>query len=215
MPADQSGAPIPPWATEHIRRERRDSLRAGGAFARACAAGDVALFFAAIDAMNESVDGWRLGMSRAGRIREVPDEIRQAFLAVWIEYKTLPLRVEDRRAMADALRVLAPRNYSGPPLRLYRGTRRAERRRRLYGFSWTTRKDVAQSFADAHDERVRLAATLGVGIERPSDHEGIVLETTATQDMIFTMREAEVGYYDEGEVIVDPFRLDRVIIARA
>jgi uncharacterized membrane protein YdbT with pleckstrin-like domain len=81
-------------------------------------------------------------------------------------------------------------------MQLYRGTHSGERRRRLYGFSWTTSIEIARNFATPP--------------HWPGLH-GVVLATTAPPGAILRVRE-EGGYYDEGEVIVDPFRLGKVTV---
>ena len=69
-----------------------------------------------------SVDGWRLAMMKIGKLPSVNSEIQAAFLRVWIESKMLPLKVGDRRVLADALHILMRAGYTGAPLTLYRGT---------------------------------------------------------------------------------------------
>ena len=101
----------------------------------------------------------------------VSPDIQDAFLSIWIENKMLPRRVGHRPTMAAALRVLMPRNYSGPPLVLYRGTQNNERRRHLYGFSWTTEIATAQSFAE-HWSQPGIA------------FQGVVLRTLAPPEAV-------------------------------
>jgi hypothetical protein len=94
-------------------------------------------------------------------------------------------------------RVLMPRNdRPAESLRLYRGAGWQERRRRLYGFSWTTRLNHARSFAEHW---------------RQGQSGGVILETLAPPDAILLVRDDE-GYYDEAEVVVDPFRLGKVTV---
>lgn len=179
-----------------LAQERRDDLAVARAFSAACASGDVADFMEAVDYLNSrTVDGWRYAMLRVARLQAVSPEIRAAFLGVWIESKMLPLKVGDRRALAQALRVLMPSSYSGPALKLYRGAGARERRCRLYGFSWTTNLEIARD-KFAAERRVRTGGS-------------VVLETTAPSEAILLVREDE-NYYDEGEVVVDPFKLSRV-----
>jgi len=110
----------------------------------------------------------------------------------------LPLRVGHRPTMAAALRVLMPSSYSGPPLMLYRGTIIGERRRRIYGFSWTTDIATAQSFAKHWSQSA------------PDDaSRGLILKTLAPPEAVMLIRQPE-DYYDEGEVVVDPFRLSKI-----
>jgi len=177
--------------------ERRADRAAARAFVSACQSGDAMALLHAVDLINHtSVDGWRLAMRGVGRLSGVDQAIRHVFLHVWIESKTLARRVGDKRALAAALRVLMPGNYRGPALRLFRGAQADEQRCRLYGFSWTTDFQTAHDFAT---ERQRF----------PSG--GIVLETTAPPEAVLLVREAE-GYYDEGEVVVDPYKLGRAAV---
>lgn len=189
---------IPQWAIDALRDERRRARAAAKAFSTACGSGDVSAFYAAVDLLNGTVGGWRLAMLRASRLAVVPKEIRVAFLPVWIESRMLPLEVGDRRILADALRLLMPGGYDGPPLRLYRGAGTWEPRRRVYGFSWTTKKSAAVRFAE-HWAQTATGA--------------VILETVASPDAILLVRKRE-KYYDEAEVVVDPFRLSRVGVAK-
>src|SRR4051812_31902811 len=133
---------------EHLADERRNNRLGAKAFARACAAGDVEAFLAAVDFLNEqTVDGWRLAMIRASRLSVVSPEIQAAFLNIWIESKMLPLRVGNRRVLADALRILMRSQCPGGSIRVYRGTGWRERQYRQYGFSWTRDQEMARQFA--------------------------------------------------------------------
>jgi hypothetical protein len=150
--------------------------------------------------LNENtIDGWRLAMRGVGRLPLVSKKIQAAFLPVWIESKHMPLAVGHRPTMAKALHILMPPIVLDAPLRLYRGTSALERSRRLYGFSWTTHLEIARRFA----EQARLGTS-----------GAVVLETVAAPGAVHLLREEE-GYYDEGEVVVDPYRLGRVrVLAR-
>jgi hypothetical protein len=188
-------AQLPKELQAEFTRERKNCRVAAAAFARACETGDADTLYEAVDFIQQyTMDGWRLAMKRAGRLPSVSNEIRSAFLEVWIQLKMLPRRVGDRRLLANALRVLMPCTYRGDPMRVYRGTRAGEHRRRIYGFSWTTHMGVAREFAD-HWRRMEGGA--------------VVLETVAPADAILLVREEE-NYYDEGEIVVDPFRLGQV-----
>jgi hypothetical protein len=182
-----------------LAAERRDDRRAGALFAKACADGDVAAFYAAIGELSGTVNGWYHAMRLVGRRDHVSDRIKGVFLPIWIEHKNLPLTVGHRPTMAKALRVLMPRNYSGPALPLYRGTTAGERRRHLYGFSWTARLEIARDkFAE----------------QRSHSSDAVVLETLAPPEAILHVRR-ERDYFDEDEVVVDPFRLGQVkVLAR-
>jgi hypothetical protein len=106
----------------------------------------------------------------------------------------------DRPLVANALRVLLLGGYSGPPLTVYRGTSNTERRRRLYGFSIDVA--VARRFAEPY-----AWPPPSVGTSRPD--QGVVLQTSAPREAVLLIRKRG-DYYDEGEVVVDPFRLGRI-----
>jgi hypothetical protein len=188
---------LPPEWQAGLRQERREAVQAAKVFARICAEGDADRLYNAHLLLNErSSDALRLAMSRVAKLPKVSREIQEAFLNIWIESKMLPLRVGSRRVLANALRVLMPANYTGPPLTLYRGTSTHERRRRNYGFCWTTDAAIAANFA-AHWQQPDISI------------ESVVLQTLAPPKAILLIRKPE-DYYDEGEVVVDPFRLGKV-----
>ena len=112
-----------------------------------CASGDIERFYEAVHALHLTGDGWRLAMLRVARLPGVSEAIHAAFLRVWIETKMLPLVVGNRRVLAEALRgrLLLPKCER--PIVL-QGARAFERRRHIYGFSWTTRVETARHFAD-------------------------------------------------------------------
>jgi hypothetical protein len=182
-------------------------------FAAACDAGDPERFAEAVELLNATIfNSWRLGMMRVAKLpTAISADIRAAFLNVWIESKMLPLRVGDRRTLASALRLLMPCDYSGEPVRLYRGTDWRERRHRRYGFSWTTDKAVARRFAERHAMAEAELGAVAPELARQLGG-GVVLEALAPAEAILLMREVE-DYYDEGEIVVDPFKLGAVTVA--
>ena len=167
---------------KEIARERRTSLAVATAFAKAAEAGDVEAFYQAVDMMQFAMEGWRLAITKVAKLLAVPDQIRDAFLPIWIETKMLPLKVGNRRVLADALRVLLPKCEIEGAMRLFRGAGGSERRRRAYGFSWTTRMDVARKFAE-HWQPLKNGDFVH------SKDGGVVLETTAPADAVLLMRE--------------------------
>lgn len=185
---------------EALAAERKADRQGAAAFARACRDGDVELMLSAVDFLNENtIEGWRLAMRQVGTLPAVSPEIRTAFLNVWIEAKHLPLTVGHRPTMARALHVLMPPIPLNEALTLFRGTSAFERSRRSYGFSWTTRREIAEQFA----EQARL-----------SESGAVLLETRAEPGAVHLRREDE-GYYDEAEIVVDPYRLGKVrVVAR-
>jgi hypothetical protein len=199
MPAAIKLAQLPAEQQDQLRRERREASRAAAHFAAICAGGDADLLYDAALWLDQSYgDSWRLAMVKIAELPAVSHDIQKAFLPIWIEHKMLPLRVGDRPVLAKALRVLMPCDYGGPPLTLYRGTGGNERRRHLYGFSWTMDQTIARGFAE------RWA-------QPDLQIEGVVLRAVVLAKAILLIREPE-DYYDEGEVVVDPYRIDEVDI---
>ena len=187
-------------AAEHDYRaalaaERTADLRGARAFAASCQTGDVDGMLHATHFLNDhTFDGWRLAMGRVARLSAVSPEIRAAFLNVWIESKALPRKVGHRPTMARALHVLMPPVAQAQPLHLFRGTSAHERSRRRYGFSWSTHRHIAEGFAEW--------ASRGSG-------GAVLLKAMAPIGSVHLCREDE-GYYDEGEVVVNPYALERV-----
>lgn len=177
-----------------LREERSRDKQLAKMLADAFAGDDPEKLLQAIDQMEYAVDGWRLALARVGRLGEVSPEVSAAFLNVWIQMKHLPLEVGHRPTMAKALRVLLSplRPAVSESMKLYRGASARERRSRLYGFSWSQDVNIAESFAEAK-------RSIGA----------VVMETLATPEAVLLIREPE-GFYDEGEVIVDPYRLGAV-----
>jgi hypothetical protein len=84
---------------------------------------------------------------------------------------------------------------------------------RLYGFAWTTDIDVARKFAGERAvPACKVAATDSanriIEVSCPAG-ESMILQTLAPPEAIMKIRPPE-KYYDEGEVIVDPFRLGKI-----
>jgi hypothetical protein len=198
---------LPPDLQERLKAERRQDRQAAGTFIRFCAEGDVEGLHRAAHWLDESnCDAWRFAMLGVARLPDVSEEIKQAFVCIWVPHKMLALTVGSRPVLARALRLLMPRNYSGPPLTLYRGTTARERRNRHYNFSWTTDPALARTFAE-NWARPKPAGYTG--------HDwgggGVVLQTVAPAEAILLVRERS-DYYDENEVVVDPYKLGKVIV---
>jgi hypothetical protein len=191
----------PEWQAQ-FREEHRQAMQAAAVFARVCKEGRADQLYNAHLFLNESgPDAWRLAMQRVTKLGCVSPDIQNAFVSIWIESKMLPLMVGNRPVLARALRVLMRSDYTGPPLTLYRGTTNGERRRHLYGFSWTTDQAKARGFAE---QRTHPKYQV----------EGVVLQAVVPAEAILLVRKPE-DYYDEGEVVVDPFGIGRVkVIAR-
>lgn len=204
---------------EAMRVERRAERAGAAKFARACEQGDIREFYEAVQFLaHETVDGWRLAFQRVSRLGLVSPEIKNAFLGVWIQYKMLPMKIGDRRIAANGLKTLLVGGYSGPPLRVFRGTTFEERRYRLYGFSWTSQIDIARTFAKRWaDEKRELktrfpAPSSDVRLAAYQSSGAVILETIAPAKAILLVREDE-GFYDEREVVLDPFQLELITVA--
>jgi hypothetical protein len=186
---------------ERIREQRRADRRAAMAFVRACKAGDVKLLYKAADLLsNESVTGWTIAVRKIAReVSQVSPNIQSAFLSVWIQTQMLPLKVGDHRALCTAARMLMP-PYRGPSVRLYRGASGSERRRRIYGISWTSDINTAEKFAEQYSQ---------------FDEGSVLLETVAPTEAIFCDIGGASGHlYREGEYAVDRRHLRCVNLAR-
>jgi hypothetical protein len=203
---------LPAEVKDRLLDERRRASRAAATFARICRDGSNQQLYDAHLLLNEC-EGWRLAMAKVAKLPRVSPEIQDAFVYIWVESKMLPLRVGHRPTMAAALRVLMPRGYSGPPLILYRGTTIGERRRRVYGFSWTTEIATARSFAENWTRSAQNLKDMGAEhwtrFALKKDDWGIVLKTLAPPEAVLLIRKPE-DYHDEGEVVVDPYRLGKI-----
>lgn len=196
---------------ELIRAEREPDRQCARLFLNAVKDGNAEALLSAVDALNNlSVDGWRLAMLGVGRLAAVSDEVRAAFLNVWIESKSVSLRAFERPTLVRALRVLLPGNYRGSSLQVYRGTKVVEHRRRTYGFSWTTSRSVAERFANEQERKALAGRDARLAFSYASAR-GIVLATTVLPEAVLLKREPEDSY-DEEEVVIDPYRLTDVTI---
>jgi hypothetical protein len=201
-----------------LRRERRKATHAAKLFTRACHAGDVDVFHEAINLINE-VGAWLPAMREVAReVRAVSPKIQSTFQGVWIESKMLSLRVGNHRALCNAARLLLPK-YSGPPVRLFRGAGAAERRRRIYGLSWSADIECATRFADG-----RQAWDGGsVLLETLAAPKAIICKITypgpLTQKEIKALKRKYPGitideFHDEQEYLVDRRYLKAVKVVR-
>lgn len=193
-----------------VQNQARADIRIARFFVDAARRGDTAEFRSLGSVLDDqTLRGWHHALVGISGLASVSTNIRSAFLEIWVENKSLSIHIDNRRLLVKALRVLFPCDYDGPPLSLFRGTRRFERRRRRYGFSWTTKIEVARSFADEHSAKVKEATAVGLTHFDYPGNEGIILEAVAPAAAIMLMREGE-NYYDEGEVVVDPFGLGKI-----
>src|SRR5262249_32138134 len=104
--------------------------------------------------LEHAFEGWRRLLLRIARMETRPSaEFRAVFQNVVSECGAA-IRLEgDDLAIVKALRAIFP-PYRGRGLRLYRGDSAFNRRRRTYGISWTTSREVAEGFAHGLWKRV-------------------------------------------------------------
>jgi len=205
--------------TEDFRRERRAEKNAAHLFTRACQSGDIPLFCEAVARIDETVNGWLVAMRKVAReVRAVSPQIQSAFQAVWIESKMLPRSVGNHRALCNAARLLLSK-YSGPPVRLFRGAGAAERRRRIYGLSWSENVECATRFADGR----RMWAGGSVLLETRAAPKAIICKITypkpLTQKEIKAFKRKYPGitideFHDEQEYLIDRRYLSVVKVVR-
>lgn len=202
IPLAKIVAALPPDWRVQLREERQSALQAAKAFARICEQDEAEHLYDVHLLVNESgPDAWRLVMRKVARLEKVSARIQKAFIAVWVEHKGLSSAVGDRRICAAGLRVLLPKGYK-KSITLYRGDN--ARKRRIHGFSWTSNIETARIFAKKN-------MIPPVGDLLPHGLGGVVLRTVAPACAILLIREHE-DYYEEDEVVVDPYQLSKVEI---
>lgn len=180
---------------EMIRRQRQEERESVKHFASAVRASDLALTAAAIERLEQVGLAWRRAMRSIVGVETTP-EFKSGFLEVWMRVgDAMRDSVDDDLLLVSALRSLLPK-YKGPPRRLYRGSTFLERKRRLYGLSWSAELSVAQQFA----QHCARHAPLG----------SVVLATEALPEAIVCAAAELSDSYGEMEYIVDRRRLSRV-----
>jgi hypothetical protein len=196
---------------EQLRLERHKARAGARLFADACRSGDVEQFYAAVEAIRYTDDGWTFAFRRVARLSSrvrVPEAIQREFQLLWFEAKWLGSQCDDKRALLDALRVLFP-PYEGPAVRLWRGAAAREQRLwKLYGPSWSASIEEADFFARHF---------------QTSPGGSVVLETLAPAEAIISAPCLSGPYfvdvhgkrqYDEREYLVDGRRLQTVDVVR-
>ena len=170
--------------------------RAAAAFAHACKSGNTSALSSAVDLIEDtSVNGWRLAFMQTAKLENVPIAIKKALMKIWVEDKTIRLRIGNDFLAIAGLRVLLP-SYSGPDIHLFRGETFYARCRRTYGMSWT--EDIAIAIKFANDPR-----RLCVG-------GSVVLETVAPSAAIIATTYTIDDPYKEHEFLVDRRQLKTV-----
>lgn len=169
---------------------------------------DAYLFEEGFKSIINKGDEISLALNTIIRLGSVPENIRSQFFSIWIESNGLPLRLGCRRKLAKALPILLPKS-TGPKreLKVFRGTQLREHCLSKFGFSWTTDFEIARRFAKSRYYS---------GKDRTTKDDGVILSVLAPIEAILLVRDDPEhrldGYYDEAEVIIDPFKLPEVEI---
>jgi hypothetical protein len=197
-----------------FQEERRRARANAEEFFQACQSGDEERFHRSVYRLNDGPEGWRLAFKKVARLSSVDETIRYAFNQVWLESKQLPLSVGDHRTLCGALRILMP-PYEGPAVQLYRGTLMRERRRRIYGISWSMDIDVAARFAERWQSLGDEAVLLRTLAPPEAVMAAIVYPRAFTPEEKAEDPEAEfVEFHDEREHLLDRRRLNAVTVVR-
>jgi hypothetical protein len=180
---------------EFLERRREVHQREHAAiseFVSAACAGDAERFLSSLKALDCVRAGWRRAM-RAMAGKSCSKEFRRRFLACWV-YDGDGIRsvVNDDLVLVDALKAMLPR-YTGRGRTLYRGDSAFNRRRRTYGLSWTTSRDVGLGFAQAAS-RLYTSGT-------------VLLQVHAPKEAIICAPMHNDNRYGEMEYLVDRRRL--------
>jgi hypothetical protein len=172
-------------AAEQVRE--REAVRA---FVEGVRLADIGRFGEGVRRLDTCGDWcWRRALRAVAAITDAPDTFRQQVLDAWVTWGDgFRDRARDDLLLADALRAVLP-PYDGPARTLYRGTGMFERRRRLYGLSWTASREVAWSF--------------GNGMYRTCDGGSVLLETQAPVGAIISTPTHYGDAYGEVEYLVD------------
>jgi hypothetical protein len=204
---------------EAIREERRRDKALAAQLVKAIRDGNAEAFESAAGSLFDgSVRGWTIAFRQIVRERPaIIPEIRRAFLAAWIETKSIRLQVGDDRAVIAGLRVLLP-PWHGGAKRLFRGARFTERRRRIYGMSWTTSIAAAERFARDRrflEDSVVLetsapARAIIAAIKYPKPFTPVEIKRIRRDDPTAHFSE----YHDEREYIVDRRHLTDIKVVR-
>jgi hypothetical protein len=181
-----------------------DARRTAGAFVQACQAGDPGAFCEALDGLGNAVNAWDLALHQIAELPKIGLNIQIAFLDKWRKHKWLSYRAQHDAVLASALRALLPTsNYSGPPVRLFRGEATGLAKWRGYGVSWTTRLEIAKMFARlGEDDEGSLV------LETLAPAKAVVFQRKYGTDDILIKRHGG----EDDEYIVDPSLLTEVKI---
>ena len=149
-------------AEAHLKKLDEQSRMRVQQFVTSIAAGDPRSAFEALAPLMEDGEGLRHALREvvAAGI-DSTDEVRAAFLHVWVMREGIRDDVGDDDLLLDALRLLLPK-YDGPDKRLYRGDTKLAHESGAHGWAWSSSPKVALSFAEAAQAHPEGAVLLAV-----------------------------------------------------
>jgi hypothetical protein len=185
----------PEEVLEEIRRARQ-ALRE---FVEGAAAGDASRILSSFDHLDYGDihgAGWVSAMRAIARLGSVPARTQEVFLRAYVRSGDhIRQETANDLVLIKGLRILLL-PYVGPSVSLYRAQNAPKPRARLYGLSWSTSREVAESYIEWRWRR----ATGG----------SILLHTFAPPEAIICRVEGDEDVYRQEEYLVDRRRLHRV-----
>ncbi len=138
---------------------------------------------------------WREALGQFMSWPSPNESLGAALVSFWVTYGFhIASSLKGDLILCDVFkRVLPP--YMGRGLTLYRGELNSRHMARVYGHSWTPKRDIAEMFANRR---------------YPGEGQGVVLEIEATPEMIIATPSAHSSRLGEQEYLIDP-RLIQVV----
>jgi hypothetical protein len=192
----------PKWMRKRMQLIRNRERNMVADFVNGVRDGDKHLMYVGIADLVKYADSalWCRALRQVAQLGPIQEASRLAFMEQWVECgDTLRAAVSNDLVLADALRHLLP-PYCGPALRLYRGENFHNRRRRSYGFSWTSDEEVA----DGHAQSFHQTCEGG----------SVVLSAMVPAEAVICAPHLLQNRYAEDEYVVDRRLLSDVKVIR-
>jgi hypothetical protein len=142
----------------------------------------------------DHTQSWKKAFEAAAALRSPTESLRDFFHGVWTESgRQFREAIGDDPTLVSALRRLLP-SYAGPDMLLYRGETADDAAQERFGFSWTSRRTVAEMFA---------RGLKGV----PGSGGGVLLEALVSAKSILAAPSDHSRYLEEDEYVVDPEKI--------
>lgn len=184
----------------YIKGQRVEDRRWTDEFVQSAIKGDARAFRKALETICNR-EHMAPAIRAVSRLLSVPNAIKDAFLQAWLSQGDgIRQRAGSDRELIRAMRILLP-PYNGPAMQLYRGDGARNRRRRTYGLSWSSEREVAEAHANS-----MWRTTIG---------GSVLLETVAPPEAIICAVIDHDNGYGESEYLVDRSHLPSVrVLAR-